>query len=75
MVIIMMIVIMRIIVVMIIMMTIVMSMIKMIFMMIMMIDNQITYIQITLHINGVILDLLRIYNYSMLYLYFLKFRV
>ena len=74
MVIIMMIVIMRIIVVMI-MMTIVMSMIKMIFMMIMMIDNQTTYIQITLHINGVILDLLRIYNYSMLYLYFLKFRV
>ena len=70
----MMIVIMRIIVVMIIMMTIVMSMIKMIFMMIMMIDNQTTYIQITLHINGVILDL-RIYNYSMLYLYFLKFRV
>ena len=70
----MMIVIMRIIVVMI-MMTIVMSMIKMIFMMIMMIDNQTTYIQITLHINGVILDLLRIYNYSMLYLYFLKFRV
>ena len=72
----MMIVIMRIIVVMIIMMTIVMSMIKMIFMMIMMIDNQTTYIQITLHINGVILDLLRIYiYYSMLYLYFLKFRV
>ena len=41
---------MRIIVVMKIMMTIVMSMIKMIFMMIMMIDNQTTYIQITLHI-------------------------
>ena len=46
----MMIVIMRRIVVMKIMMTIVMSMIKMIFMMIMMIDNQTTYIQITLHI-------------------------